>query len=125
MNAGSLAAAALGLAAAAQAQPPAPMPAPAQEIVVTARVRPGPDGAEPRVVTRAVPLAGLDLGRWRGEREMRRRVEAAVRELCASPSPVGYYEARLDGTCRAEATADARRKMDHLVRRAQARAAAR
>lgn len=79
----------------------------APDIVVTAK--PPPD-----IMTRVVTVADLDLSTTAGQRELNRRVEAAVDSLCRIPSPVGYYEKVMSEPCRTEAWASARPQLERL-----------
>jgi UrcA family protein len=96
----------------AQAQDPAP--AEGQEIVVTGKL---PDkGAEKRVVK----IGDLNLSTDQGVKEMEKRVAAAVDDICAIASPIGYYGAEAEKPCREEGWASARPQMDSATAKARA-----
>jgi UrcA family protein len=108
--------AAAGLAAAAilspvMAQEPQAVEGP--EIVVTGKA------SEKDVVTRVVKIGDLNLVTDEGEKEMKRRVGAAVDDICAIPAVIGYYRDKAEKPCRDEGWASATPQMDSALKKAR------
>lgn len=80
------------------------------EIVVTAK--PPPD-----LMRRVVKTSDLNLATPAGQRELQRRVEAAVQSLCKIPAPIAYYEQVMNEPCRKEAWAGAQPQIDRQMKR--------
>jgi len=104
----------IGLAAAsgpAVAQPETTAQAP--EIIVVRGLPPSRDR-----LMRAVYIGDLDLKTAAGQQAMEKRVEQAVVEMCAIPSPIPSYGEEMTRPCRDEAWASARPQMGRAVQKA-------
>ena len=94
----------------------APAAAQGEEVVVTRKLPPSKD----RLV-RVVYIGDLDLKASAGQAEMRTRVEKAVEQMCAIPSPIPGQEKAMTKPCREEAWASAKPQMEGALTRANAR----
>jgi UrcA family protein len=103
-----LIAAAMSVSANAQ-----PQPAEGPEIVVTGKV------SDKDQVTRVVHIGDLDLATDDGVNEMKKRVAAAVDDICAIPAVIGYYGQKAEKPCRDEGWASATPQMEQALNRAR------
>ena len=89
---------------------------PADQTIVV-KGKPLPEGVE----TRIVKISDLNLAVPDGEKEMNRRVEAAVESICNKSATQDLSGKALDEKCRDEAWAGARPQMDRAVQLARSR----
>lgn len=82
-------------------------------IVVTYKVRPSSD-----LIVRRVYIGDLDLKSASAQKEMEKRVNAAVEEMCAIPRPIPTQERNMTAPCREEAWESARPQMNSALKRA-------
>lgn len=109
-----LALAVAGLAAVAApgaSQTPAP-PAEEGPIII---VRGVPQSRDQ--IIRTVYIGDLDLKDEAGRKAMEERVDKAVNEMCAIPTPLPTYGEKMTKPCRDDAWASARPQMDRAVAR--------
>ena len=98
----------LGLAAPATAQEP--------DIVVTAPSN-LPPGTDP--VSKVVAIADLDLSSEQGEAEMKKRVEAAIKQICWSHPKPARWQVKDSEECDAFAREGVQPQMDAALARAK------
>ena len=93
-------------------------PAVAQEADIVVKA-PGniPPGTEP--ATRVVGIADLDLSSEQGEAEMRKRVEAAIKQICWSHPKPARWQVKDSEECDAFAREGAQPQMEEAVARAK------
>lgn len=82
-------------------------------IIVTHKMRPSPD-----LMVRTVYIGDLDLKTSAGQQAMEKRVNAAVEEMCAIPTPIPGQERNMTRPCREEAWDSAKPQMADAVKRA-------
>jgi len=78
---------------------------------------PGLAGASEQATGMAVSYADLDLSRQAGARQLRARVQRAVRTICAQPRQ-GVLASPSEIRCRQTATAKAQEQIERVVARA-------
>lgn len=93
-------------------------PATAQEqgIVVTGKLK-MPTGYEP--IEKVVDIEDLDLTTSAGEKEMEKRVTAAVKSMCAAPPRAARWQVKDAEMCSEFAWASARPQMEEALRMAR------
>lgn len=84
-----------------------------QEIIVVRGLPPSRDR-----LMRAVYIGDLDLKTAAGQQAMEKRVEQAVAEMCAIPTPIPTYGEKMTRPCRDEAWDSARPQMGQAVQKA-------
>lgn len=83
------------------------------EIIVVRGLPPSRDR-----LMRSVYIGDLDLKTAAGQQALEKRVEQAVVEMCAIPSPIPSYGEKMTRPCRDEAWASARPQMGQAIQRA-------
>jgi UrcA family protein len=82
-------------------------------IVISHKLLPSRD-----LIVRTVYIGDLDLKSAGAQKEMERRVNAAVEEMCAIPTPIPGQERNMTRPCRDDAWASARPQMADKVKAA-------
>jgi UrcA family protein len=83
------------------------------EIIVVRGLPPSRDR-----LMRSVYIGDLDLKSAAGQQAMEKRVDQAVVEMCAIPTPIPSYGDEMTKPCRDEAWASARPQMSQAVQKA-------